>query len=96
MRMGALRPLARQRSASEMDRDGEGRAARLGTAGEPGRADASGRSSTRHDAAAFAGTREPSLVEVLNDPIVRSVMIRDGVPMDSLQGLLRRIGRGLS
>ncbi len=96
MRMGALRPLARQRSASEMDRDGEGRAARFGTPGDSGRAEASGRASARHDAAAFAGTREPSLVEVLNDPIVRSVMTRDGVPMDSLQGLLRRIGRGLS
>lgn|GEM_PF-2677526 len=96
MRMGALRPLARQRSASETDRDGEGHTARLGTSGDDGRADTAGRPSVRHDAAAFAGNREPSLVEVLNDPIVRSVMTRDGVPMDMLQGLLRRIGRGLS
>ncbi|MBB4266153.1 hypothetical protein GGD89_001782 [Roseospira visakhapatnamensis] len=36
------------------------------------------------------------MVEVLNDPIVLSMMRRDGVPMDSLQGLLRKIGRGLS
>jgi len=50
-----------------------------------------GRGGVRHDAAAFAGTREPSLVEVLNDPIVRCMMRRDGVPLDSLQGLLRRI-----
>ena len=98
MRMGALRPLARQRLASETDRDGQGYAVRPGSPGESGPTPtrASGRSSARHDAAAFAGTREPSLVEVLNDPIVRSMMNRDGVPMDALQGLLRRIGRGLS
>lgn len=96
MRMGALRPLAGQRSASETNREGEGRRAHRGGSTEVAWPASSGRSSTRHDAAAFAGTREPSLVEVLNDPIVLSMMRRDGVPMDSLQGLLRKIGRGLS
>jgi len=96
MRMGALRPLARQRSASEMNRDTAGRLAPRGSNDDSEGSVVPGRASTRKDVAAFAGTREPSLVDVLNDPIVRLVMTRDGVPMDTLQGLVRTVVRRLA
>jgi len=44
----------------------------------------------RHDVDAFEGNAEPAMVDVLNEPIVRSVMYRDGVAMDTLQAILRK------
>jgi len=39
---------------------------------------------------AFEGNAEPAMVDVLNEPIVRSMMCRDGVAMDTLQAILRK------
>jgi len=47
-----------------------------------------GRMGERHDAESFAGNAEPTMVDVLNEPIVHTMMRRDGVEMESLQHLL--------
>lgn len=47
-----------------------------------------GRGATRHDVDAFGGSAEPAMVDVLNEPIVLSLMRRDGVPMESLQRVI--------
>ncbi|WP_299440541.1 hypothetical protein [uncultured Rhodospira sp.] len=47
-----------------------------------------GRAVERHDVDSFAGNAEPTIVDVLNEPIVHTMMRRDGVEMDSLQHLL--------
>ncbi|MBB4284876.1 hypothetical protein [Roseospira goensis] len=46
------------------------------------------RGTARHDVETFAGNAEPALVDVLNEPIVHTMMRRDGVAMASLQSLL--------
>lgn len=51
---------------------------------------ASRRSAARHDVETYAGTAEPSMVDVLNEPIVRIMMSRDGVDMDALQRVLHQ------
>lgn len=42
----------------------------------------------RHDVEAFGGTAEPTLVDVLNEPIVRTMMRRDGVALATLQRVM--------
>jgi len=42
----------------------------------------------RHDVEAFGGTAEPTLVDVLNEPIVRTIMRRDGVALSALQRVM--------
>ncbi|KAA5607401.1 hypothetical protein F1188_01145 [Roseospira marina] len=50
----------------------------------------------RNDVDAFGGNAEPAMVDVLNEPIVRTVMRRDGVAMDSLQAILRDAERSVT
>ncbi len=42
----------------------------------------------RHDVDAFGGTAEPALVDILNEPIVRTMMRRDGVALATLQRVM--------
>lgn len=42
----------------------------------------------RHDVEAFGGTAEPTLVDVLNEPIVATIMHCDGVALTALQGFM--------
>ncbi|SDE68042.1 hypothetical protein [Rhodospira trueperi] len=48
-----------------------------------------GRAMKRHDTETFGGTAEPAVTNVLNDPLIHSMMHRDGVPLESLQALIR-------
>lgn len=45
----------------------------------------------RRCGSSFTGNAEPSLAEVMGDPIVRGLMARDGVLPESLQGLIDEI-----
>lgn len=74
---------------------GEGRPASLLTGGTGPSAesqDSGGhvRGPFRHDIEAFGGNAEPAMVDVLNEPIVHTMMRRDGVAMDALQALLSK------
>ncbi|MEO0036547.1 MAG: hypothetical protein RLZZ501_2570 [Pseudomonadota bacterium] len=47
-------------------------------------------------AGAYAGNAEPPLDELVNDPMVRGLMARDGVALDSLCGLIAEVRRRLA
>jgi hypothetical protein len=49
----------------------------------------------RHDADSFAGNAEPAMTDVLNEPIILTLMRHDGVEMDSLQHLILVAGNDL-
>jgi|GEM_PF-3195588 len=44
----------------------------------------------------YAGNAEPPLDELVNDPIVRDLMARDGVGLASLCGLIAEVRRRLA
>jgi hypothetical protein len=100
MKTGALkRDAERERTARKGF--GEGRPASLLTGGSgpsEGSQESGGhvRGPFRHDVEAFGGNAEPAMVDVLNEPIVHSMMRRDGVAMDALQDLLRRAEASVS
>lgn len=43
----------------------------------------------------FTGNEEPSLDEVLADPVVATMMSSDGVPHDRLMGLIHKARRSI-
>lgn len=49
----------------------------------------------RHDADSFSGNAEPAMMDVLNEPIIHTIMRHDGVDMDSLQHLIHEAGTDL-
>ncbi|SDE56365.1 hypothetical protein SAMN05421720_10886 [Rhodospira trueperi] len=49
----------------------------------------------RHDVDSFAGNAEPAMTDVLNEPIILTLMRHDGVDMDSLQHLIHEAGNDL-
>lgn len=51
---------------------------------------------TRHGGRCYAGNAEPPLDELVNDPIVRGLMARDGVAIESLCGLIVEVRRRLA
>ncbi|SDG65155.1 hypothetical protein [Roseospirillum parvum] len=50
----------------------------------------------RPDADLYAGNHEPTLNEVLNDPIVRRRMASDGVAVVSVEAVIREARRRLA
>ena len=43
----------------------------------------------------YLGNREPSLDEVFDDPIVRLLMVRDGLPLDEARACVERVRAAL-